>query len=104
VENFVTFSTNFIRGGILIGFATNLGRGSDKISKRRNLSRSLGLPTTITRVVGTPKMVFTNLIMITHVNTITDQPLMSSIILGGYKSTNVKNPKGGYQKPYVITT
>jgi hypothetical protein len=54
--------------GILIGFATNLGSGSDGVSTRRNLNRSLTLLTTTTRVVGTPRMVFTDLIMIIHVN------------------------------------
>jgi len=28
---------------------------------------------------------------------------MNSIIVGGYKSTNVKNPRGGYQEPFVVT-
>jgi hypothetical protein len=95
-------NTNFVKGGILIGFATNLGCGSGGVLKGRNLNRSSRLPTTITKVVRTPQMVFINLIMTTHVNTITDQPLMSSIIIGRYRSTNAKNPKGGYRQPFVI--
>jgi hypothetical protein len=38
----------------------------------RNLNRSLGLLIVTIVVVGTPKMVFINLIMITHVNKIAD--------------------------------
>jgi hypothetical protein len=48
-------------------------------------------------------MVFINPIMTTHVHKTTNKSLMNSIIVGGYKSTNAKNPKGGYQKPFVIT-
>jgi hypothetical protein len=44
-------------------------------------------------------MVFTNLIMIIHVNKIVDWPSMNSIIAGGYKSTNAENPRGGYREP-----
>jgi hypothetical protein len=60
------------------------------------LSRSSRLPTTNIRVVGTPQMVFTNLIMITHVHKTTYKPPMSSIDVGRYKSINAKNPRGGY--------
>jgi hypothetical protein len=41
-------------------------------------------------------MVFINPIMITHVHITTNRPPMSLIVVGGYKNTNVKNPKGGY--------
>jgi hypothetical protein len=41
-------------------------------------------------------MVFTNLIMIIHVNKTINPSLMSSIVVGGYRSTNVKNPRKGY--------
>ncbi len=58
---------------------------------------------TTTRVVGTPHMLFSNPMMITHVNITVNQPLMSSLTDVGYKSTNVKNSKGGYRKPFVIT-
>jgi hypothetical protein len=29
---------------------------------------------------------------------------MNSMVVGRYKSANVTNMKGGYQKPYVVTT
>jgi hypothetical protein len=45
-----------------------MGSGSKEISTRRKLSGSTTLPTTTTRVVGTPQMMFNNSIMITHVN------------------------------------
>jgi hypothetical protein len=41
-------------------------------------------------------MVFTNPIMTTHVNKTVNRSPMSSIDVGGYISTNVKNIKGGY--------
>jgi hypothetical protein len=65
METIVAPSTNFVRGGILIGFVANLGHGSNKVSTRRNLNRNLGIPTINTEVVGTPHMVFTNQIMTT---------------------------------------
>ncbi len=49
-------------------------------------------------------MVFTNLTMTTHVNRTAYWPLMNSMVVGRYKSANVTNMKGGYQKPYVVTT
>ncbi len=70
VEMIITPSMNAIRGGILIGSTTNLGNGSGGVSVARNLSQSLGPPIATTGVVGTPHMVFTNLIMTTHVNKI----------------------------------
>ncbi len=57
------------------------------------MNRNSGLPATTIGVVGTPHMVFTNLIMITHVNGTIDIATMSSIVSGRYKSTNVKNPR-----------
>ncbi len=45
---------NVVRKGVVIGFATNLGQGSGGFLVRMNLSRSLGLPATNTKVVGTP--------------------------------------------------
>jgi hypothetical protein len=41
-------------------------------------------------------MVFTNPIMIIHVNKTTYQPLMSSIAVKGYRSANAMNRKIGY--------
>ncbi len=54
VENFIAPNTNFVKGGILIGFTTNLGHGSSRVLTRRNLNGSLGLPTTTIRVIGAP--------------------------------------------------
>jgi hypothetical protein len=41
-------------------------------------------------------MVFINPIMITHVNRTVDQPPMSSMVIGKYRSIDVTNPRGGY--------
>ncbi len=49
-------------------------------------------------------MVFTNLIMTTHVNRTTDRPLMSSMFVGRYKSVDAMNLRGGYQEPFVVIT
>ncbi len=54
VEMVVALNMNVVRGGVLIRSATNLGRGFGRVSTGRNLSRSLGILTTTTRVVGTP--------------------------------------------------
>jgi len=72
VETIVAPTTNFVRIGVLIGFAINLGCGSRGVSTGRNLSRSLRILVATTRVVGTPHMVFTNPIMTTHVNRTTN--------------------------------
>jgi hypothetical protein len=68
VETIVVPNIDVVRKGVLIGSTTKLGSGG--VSTVRNLNRSSTLPTAITRVVGIPQMVFTNLIMITHVNRI----------------------------------
>jgi len=102
VETVVAPNMNVIKSGVLIGLATNLGHGSGKVSVGRNLSRNLKLITTTTRVVGTPHMLFSNPMMITHVNIIVNQPLLSSLTDVGYKNTNIKNSKRGYRKPFVI--
>ncbi len=49
-------------------------------------------------------MVFTNLIMTTHVNRIIDQPLMNSMAIRRYKNVDLTNLKGGYRESYVATT
>jgi len=38
-------------------------------------------------------MVFTNSIMITHVKKTTNQQPVNLVAVGGYKSTNAKNPQ-----------
>ncbi len=94
---------DIVTRGILIGFATKLGSGPDVVLAGWKLSGSIALPTTTTRVIRTLQMVFTNPIMTTHVNRATNQPPMNSMVAGGYKSADVVNPKGGYQKPFVVT-
>jgi hypothetical protein len=79
-------NSNVVKSEILIGFATNLDSGLGGVLTGRNLSRSSTLPIGTTRVVGTLQMVFTNPIMIIHVNRTVDQPPMSSMVIGGYKS------------------
>ncbi len=59
VEMVVAPNTNVVKSGVLIGFATNLGRGSSKVFTGKKLIRSLGIPTATIGVVGTPQMVFT---------------------------------------------
>jgi hypothetical protein len=54
VETIVAPNTNVVRGGILIGFVTYLGSGSNKILAKRNLSWNLKLPVATTKVYGTP--------------------------------------------------
>jgi hypothetical protein len=85
-----------VRRGVLIGFVAKLGSGSGGVLVRWKLNGSSTLPTTTIGVVGTPQMVFTNLIMTTHVNRTTYQPSMSSMAIGGYRSVNVANLIGGY--------
>jgi hypothetical protein len=72
METIIAPNTNVVRGGILIRSTTNLGLGLGGVSAKRNLNQSLGLPIATTGIVGTPHMVFTNLIMTTHVNMTTD--------------------------------
>jgi hypothetical protein len=59
---------NVVRKGIVIESVINLGCGLGGFLAKRNLSRSLKLPTANTRVVETPHMVFTNPIMTTHIH------------------------------------
>jgi hypothetical protein len=49
-------------------------------------------------VVGTPHMVFTNLIMTTHV-----RPPMSLIVAGRYISTNVQNSNKRHRELFINT-
>jgi hypothetical protein len=94
---------NVVKRGIIIRFVTKLGSGLSVILARHNLSGNKTLSTTIIGVFGTPHMVFTNMIMITHVIKITNRPLMNSMVAGRYKNAYVMSPKGGYQEPsYII--
>jgi hypothetical protein len=54
VETVVTSNTNVVRSGVLIGSATNLGRGLGEVFVGKKLNRSLGKPSVITGVVVTP--------------------------------------------------
>jgi hypothetical protein len=81
-----------VKRGVVIGSIAKLGSGLSGLSIGRKLSGSSALPIAITRVVGTPHMVFTNQIMTTHVNRIANQPLMSSMAIGGYKNANATTP------------
>jgi hypothetical protein len=107
VETIIAPSMDVVKKGVLIGsiakLGSGLGDGSGGVLARRKLNESTTLPIATTRVVRTPQMMFTNPIMITHVNRTTNQPLMSSMAVGGCISANVANPKGGYGEPYVVT-
>jgi hypothetical protein len=92
-----------VKRGILIRSTTKLGIKSTGVSIVRNLSQSLALPTVITGVFGILQMVFTNLIMNTHVNRTINRSLMSLVAVGQHKNVNVVHPKGGYQKPIFVT-
>ncbi len=95
METIVALSINVVKWGVLIGSVIKLGSELGGVSIVRNLNQSSALPVTTIGVVHTLQMVFTNLIMTTHVNRTTDGPLMSSMAKG-YKSANVANLKGGY--------
>jgi hypothetical protein len=68
VETVVAPNIDVVRRGMLIGFTTKLGSGSNGVSARRDLSRSSVLPTTTIGVVGIPQMVFINPITTIHGN------------------------------------
>jgi hypothetical protein len=83
-----------VRKGVLIRSITKLGSGLGGVLIGRKLSGSTTLPTITAKVVGTPLMVFTNLIMTTHVNMTIDLSLMSSMAARRYRSVDVANPRG----------
>ncbi len=68
VEMVIMPNIDVVRRGILIGFVAKLDNGLGGVSTGRNLSQNSALPMATTRIIGTPKMVFTDLIMIIHVN------------------------------------
>jgi hypothetical protein len=92
-----------VRRGVLIRSIAKLGRGLCGVSIEKKLNGNTTLPTTTTRVVGTLQMVFTNPIMIIHVNRIVDRLAMNSMATRRYKSASVANPRRGYRKPFIIT-
>ncbi len=86
-----------VKRGVLIGSTTKMGSGSGGVLVGRKLSGSITLSTLTIGVVGTPQMVFTNPILITHVNMTIDQPSMSSMATKRYtRSVDAMNSKGGY--------
>jgi hypothetical protein len=91
VETIVAPATNFVRSGILVRFATNLGCGSGGVLVKRNLNKRSGILVTTTIVVRTPQMVFTNPKMTIHVNMIAYRPPMSSIVARRYKRIDARN-------------
>jgi hypothetical protein len=72
VEMIITPTMDVVRRGIIIGSTTKLCSGSGGVLERRKLSLSSTLLIATIRVVGTPQMVFTNLIMIIHVTRTAD--------------------------------
>jgi hypothetical protein len=102
-ETVITPTMDVVKKGVLIGSTTKLGNGSNGVLTRKKLSGSMTLPITTTGVVGTLQMVFTNPIMIIHVNRFAYRPPMSSMVARGYKSANATNLRKGYQKPSVVT-
>ncbi len=97
VEMVVAPSIDVFRMGVLIGYATKLGSISDGVLVGRNMSQSLALPSTTTRVVSIPQMVFINSITTTHGNRTIDRPLMNSMDVGGCKSVDAMHSRGGFQ-------
>jgi hypothetical protein len=77
VETIVAPNTHVTRRGRIIGSIINLSRGLGEFFTRRNLNRSLGLLAENIGVVGTPRMVFTNLITTIHVHKTIDRPPMA---------------------------
>jgi hypothetical protein len=81
---------------MVIGSATNLGCGLGGILVKRNLRMSLKLLVVNIKVVGTPKIVFTNPIKTTQV-----RPPMTSITIRGYRNTDAENSKGRHYEPSI---
>jgi hypothetical protein len=59
MEMVIEPNINAIKRGLLNGSITKLGSKSSGVLARRNLNRNSMLPTSITRVVGIPQMLFT---------------------------------------------
>jgi hypothetical protein len=72
VETIVLPNMDVVRRGVLIGSVAKLGSELGGVLVGRNLHRSFALPIATTGVVGTLHMVFTNPIMIIHVEMIVD--------------------------------
>ncbi len=98
----VTPNVDFVKRGVLLGFVTKLGNGLGGILVGSNLSQKLTILVATIGVVGKPQIIFTNLISTTHVNKITDRPLVSSMVIGGYKNANIVNLRRGYWEPSAV--
>ncbi len=101
MDTIVKLDTNIIKRGVVIGSIVNLDRGLGRFLASRSLSRSL--PIANIRVVGTPQMVFTNPIMITHEHKTIYKPLTNSISVGRYRHIDAEDLKGEYRRPFVMT-
>ncbi len=97
VETVVAPNIYVVTRGVLIGSITKLDNKLSGISTKKNLNRNTTLPIITIGVVGTPQMVFTNPIMIIHVNRNLSQPPMSSMVVGGYKNVDATNSGWRYQ-------
>jgi hypothetical protein len=101
-EIVVAPNMNVVKDGVLIRSTTNLGSGLGAVLAGRNLNQSSTLPIVTIGIIVTPQMVFTNLIMTTHVNKTTNPPLMTSMATKGYRSADATNPRGRYQEPSIV--
>jgi hypothetical protein len=91
VETVVAPNIYVVTRGVLIGSTTKLGNKLSGISTKKNLNQNTTLPIITIGVVGTAQMVFTNPIMIIHVNRNLSRPPMSSMVVGGYKNVDATN-------------
>jgi hypothetical protein len=91
-----------VKRGVLIGSIVKLGNQLGGVSIGKKISGNTTLPATSIGVIKTPQMVFSNLIMTTHVNRTINRPLMSLMTTRRYISVDVVNPKGGYRKPSTV--
>jgi hypothetical protein len=72
VKTVIMLTMDVVRRGVLIGSTTKLGSGLGGVLAGRKLCGSSRLPIATIGVVGTPQMVFTNLIMTIHGNRTAD--------------------------------
>jgi hypothetical protein len=91
VETIVAPNIYVVTRGVVIGSTTKLGNELSGISTKKILNRNTTLPIVTMGVVGTPQMVFTNPIMIIHVNRNLSRPPMSSMVVGRYKNVDATN-------------
>jgi hypothetical protein len=97
VETVVAPNIYVVTRWVLIGSTTKLGNKLNGISAKRNLNWNTTLSIITIGVVGTPQVVFTNPIMIIHVNRNLSRPSMSSMVVGRYKNVDATNLGWRYQ-------